>query len=249
MVAERFADVIGAYLREARREHGITLEQVVNAARRHGASWSVSSVQALEAGKASPTLPNLLFVALVIGALTEETISLADLFSKGRLYDLPRFDGQPASREWLMSALSGARVEAPAARDAKQRQRGYEGWPEYVDRVLFDDEVEQAVAARGHAPLTQAEKDSQLDALLEESRDPERGFSDRGGARPGLAVKRAASKLGISPLDLERQAVRLWGRTLEAESRDRAGFESTAQARGRVTRLLVEELRNSLGEG
>jgi len=249
MVAQRFADVIGAYLREARRKNGITLEQVVNAARRHGAGWSVSSVQALEAGKASPTLPNLLFVALVVGELTEETISLADLFSKGRLYDLPRFDGQPASREWLMSALSGARVEAPAARDSKAHQRGYEEWPEYVDRVLFDDEVEQAVAARGYAPLTQAEKDSQLDALLEESRDHERGFSDRRGARPGLAVKRAASKLGISPLDLERQAVRLWGRTLEAESRRRAGFESTAQARGRVTRLLVEELRKSLGEG
>lgn len=56
-------------------------------------------------------------------------------------------------------------------------------------------------------------------------------------------------KLGIGPLEVQQRAVQLWGRSLEAEALTRAGADSTPQARGRVTRVLVEEILESTKEG
>jgi hypothetical protein len=67
---------------------------------------------------------------------------------------------------------------------------------------------------------------------------------------PGsLAEERAAKKLGISTAQLRKLALNLWAHSLEEESSRRAGSDSTPQARGRVTRLLVDELRVFAGEG
>ncbi|MEJ1089408.1 hypothetical protein WDU99_13895 [Microbacterium sp. Mu-80] len=56
----------------------------------------------------------------------------------------------------------------------------------------------------------------------------------------------SAKKLGVQPLLLQQHAVRLWGRSLETEALRRAGEGSTPQGRGRVTRILVDEIRASI---
>lgn len=112
---------------------------------------------------------------------------------------------------------------------------------------MLEDEIQSRLSARGAHPLTPAERDGQFEAMLEESQDPERHQS-RANATPSLAVRRAAKKLGIAALEVERRAVTLWGQRFDSELWSRAGRESSPQARGRVTRILVEEIRASLGE-
>lgn len=63
------------------------------------------------------------------------------------------------------------------------------------------------------------------------------------GPPASLAVKRAAQKVGIAPTEFLDWADRLWGRSLEDEAARRAGPESTPQARGLVTRRLVDAVR------
>jgi hypothetical protein len=72
------------------------------------------------------------------------------------------------------------------------------------------------------------------------------GGADEG--EPSLAEQRASKRLGITPERLQRWAERLWGHALDAEAARRAGDDSTPQARGRVTRILVQEVRNAIDE-
>lgn len=65
------------------------------------------------------------------------------------------------------------------------------------------------------------------------------------GAPPTLAEQRAAKKLGITATELQMQAMELWGFSLEQESGRRAGPGSSPQARGRVTRVLLDEMREA----
>ena len=67
-----------------------------------------------------------------------------------------------------------------------------------------------------------------------------------GGQPASLAEQRAAHKLGIDAPRLQRLALELWQKPLEDEARRRAGEGSTPQARGRVTRLLLDEIRQHL---
>lgn len=65
----------------------------------------------------------------------------------------------------------------------------------------------------------------------------------------GLADRRAAERLGVSLGQLVGLSLRLWGRLLSQESIARAGLDTSAQKRGRVTRELVAELESQAGDG
>lgn len=71
------------------------------------------------------------------------------------------------------------------------------------------------------------------------------GLSDE----PTLAETRAAAKLGIPVEEVWNYALKLWQVPLDQESKRRAGDNASPQARGRVTRLLVEEIRQEIDEG
>lgn len=93
----------------------------------------------------------------------------------------------------------------------------------WVELVLSGHAVELADADLGHALLIET--------------DP----------TASLAEQRAAQKLGIPARELQQRAADLWGHPLETEALSRAGTDSTPQARGRVTRLLIDELRDETG--
>ncbi|GAA4705867.1 hypothetical protein GCM10025781_26500 [Kocuria gwangalliensis] len=77
---------------------------------------------------------------------------------------------------------------------------------------------------------------------------PEPDWDEDDAYPPSLAEQRAAKKLEIDPAELRHWASELWGRGLEDESARRAGPDSSPQARGRVTRLLVDEIRTAIEE-
>lgn len=68
------------------------------------------------------------------------------------------------------------------------------------------------------------------------------GGAEGGPVLASLAETRAAEKLGIDVAQLREIAFELWGQTLEAEVRERAGGDSTPQARGRVSRKLLPRI-------
>lgn len=216
------------------------MDSVATAGREFGASWSLSSVQAIEAGKAAPTLPTLLTLALVLGRLSGEPVRLADLMSEADLIDRP-FVGrpdQPVRRTWLERVLSGVPVELHAVDFVHVVDRG---------RGNESDDVETA-ALTSKGPLDSRQRREQVDALWEAMNEPPDADSGRSSVpkRYSLAESRAAKKLGVQPLLLQQHAAKLWGHSLEVEALRRAGEDSTPQGRGRVTRILVDEIRASL---
>ena len=243
MQTTTFAAAVGEFLRAYRQEHGIKLESIAQLGREFGATWSLSSVQSIESGRAAPTLPTLLTLALVLGRLSGEPLRLSDLIGPAEALDRP-FIGtpdQPVLRPWVERVLSGGKVELSDT-DYKhfQENRALDG----------DEDVEQSAVQRSNGPLTGEERHAHVDALWDAMNVPPAPSEHRNSrsARASLAESRAAKKLGVGPLEVQRLAIGLWGRLLEAEAISRAGDDSTPQARGRVTRVLVDELRNSMKE-
>lgn len=240
METETYANAVGRFLRDYRQLHGITLDAVAQLGREFGATWSLSSVQAIEGGRAAPTLPTLLTLALVLGRLSGEPLKLTDLLGSAKALDRPYVDrpDQPFLRSWVERALCGDTVELKDA----DYHHVYEG-PEEV----WDEDTEREVMARMKQPSTAEDEGNLVAGIRDEMLEPPEPAEYRSPRRPGvsLAESRAAKKLGIRPLELQQRAIRLWRRSLEAETFSRAGMDSTPQARGRVTRLLVEELQES----
>lgn len=243
MEAKTYADAVGAFVRAYRKQHGITLDSIAQLGRDFGATWSLSSVQAIEGGKAAPTLPTLLTLALVLGRLSGEPLRLADLLGSAEVLDRPYVDApdQPVLASWAKRALSGCQIELTDADYVHVRERaaGDE-----------DDELDRAIAQRGSGPMTAEERLAHVDALWDAMNEPPEPGVHRNPRRPraSLAESRAAKRLGIRPLEIQQRAIQLWGRSLETEALSRAGADSTPQSRGRVTRVLVDEIRESMQE-
>lgn len=241
---ETIAAAVGAFVSQVRREHGLTLDQIARAARSYGASWSASSVSNIERGQASLTLPTLLLLALALGDLLEQPLTLSALLGDVEVLTLVSGGQYPVERSWVDGVLKGAEVTRSSVGrvDAEDDQEADEE---------FEAEVLLNTRERRGREATRAERDDQVAQLLDQSQMPPESASRNPskGDAGSLAEERAAKKLGISIAQLRRLAVDLWARSLEEESSRRAGRDSTPQARGRVSRVLVDEIRESLKEG
>jgi transcriptional regulator with XRE-family HTH domain len=235
-------NAVGTYVSNVRREHGITLDQIAHAGRSYGASWSASSVSNIERGQASLTLPSLILLALALGDLLGRPLELSSLLGEAHVIELAPGTERPVERSWIDSVLAGAPV-------AFRHGQGRDDEDGEIDEELEDEVLNRMREARGRE-MTGAEKDSHLAQLLDQSQTPpERSRSSSARDRAGtLAEERAAKKLGVTLARLQRLSEEAWGRSLEDEALRRAGRDSSPQARGRVTRLLVEEIRESMKE-
>lgn len=260
MTAMTYSRAVGLFVRKYRIEHQITLETIARHGRVLGARWSVSSIQAIESGRAAPTLPTLLTLGLVLGDLTGRRLTLLDLLGDAETFGQPPLSrrNQPVGRSFVARALKGKPLEL---RETDFDHPIEHNWSGQGPEPLPGEETSESRSLDGSGPITgtpplrPSERSGQLDALLEDSQLPpepdwnqdETVVSDV--LPPSLAERRAARRLGIEATQLQRLADRLWGRSIEEESARRAGEGSTSQARGRVTRLLVAELQQTLKEG
>lgn len=238
---------VATFVSRVRREHGLTLDQIAGAARSYGASWSASSVSNIERGQASLTLPTLLFLALALGSLMGRPVTLSNLLGDADVLTLLRDDRHPVKRSWVDGVLNGAAVtlEREERTDAPDAESDHG-----IDEELEEEVLRRMRELRGRE-MTPAEKSGMVAQLLEQSQMPPEssGRTLNKGDAGSLAEERAAKKLGISIARLRQLALDLWARPLEEESFRRVGPGSTPQARGRVTRVLVEEIRESMKEG
>ncbi|WP_438353694.1 helix-turn-helix domain-containing protein [Microbacterium sp. CJ88] len=66
--------------------------------------------------------------------------------------------------------------------------------------------------------------------------------------QPTLAETRAAKRLGVRPRQVALWSHMLWGWHLDDEARSRADDDSSAQERGHISRLLVEQIAAKIEE-
>ncbi|MDN6458176.1 MAG: helix-turn-helix domain-containing protein [Bifidobacterium crudilactis] len=246
-LTQTIPSAVGDTLSSVRREHGLTLDQIAYAARNHGASWSASSVSNIERGQASLTLQNLILLALAINDLTAQQLSLADLLGGSELLVLGGETASAVSRSWIDDVLKGAVVRrCPYDSDDSPATGAF---MEERNQAL-EEEVDRLMDERGSGHLSDDEMRAAVDQHLEDSLMPPEPRmplrSDRTVAG-SLAEARAAKKLGISVAALREAAIDLWARPLEEESSRRAGPGSSPQARGRITRTLIDEIRRREG--
>ncbi|MGO3148282.1 MAG: helix-turn-helix domain-containing protein [Leucobacter sp.] len=228
-----FSSAAGSYLARTRKVLNLTLDQVAQAGRLYGAPWTATSVRNIEIGQASLTLPTLLVLALALGHIQGRPISLTDLFGHADTLQLTEGEnGIAVSHDWLVNVLGKERLTYDLNPD-----QSFSTVP--VDGESLKARVRRLELERNKYRVSGREIPKELEeaffiALTDAQRERP--------TPPTLAEERAARKLSISPSDVQRYAERLWGRPLEEESAARAGEGSTPQARGRVTRILVEEI-------
>lgn len=214
---------VGRFLARCRRDHGLTLDQIAQAAREYGASWSPSSVRNIERGEASLPVPTLIMLTLAINDLTHQNLRLADLLGDMQKISLTP-EARPLRRSWFDAVLTGKSLTL--------------GADDYADGGPQDEE-----SASPHSEPSVEEQwqdireKERIDALSEEADLP---FSV-----PTVAERRGAKKLSMEPGELQAWARRLWNRPLEVESLRRAGTDSSPQRRGRMTRFLLDEIEEA----
>src|SRR5699024_7040055 len=107
-----FQEAVGQTLRQLRRKHKLTLDQIAHAGRELGATWSASSVSNIEKGVARPTLPSLFFLIASINSLTGMRMSLLDLIGDepSVLLNNNNDEDSAVTRQWLEDILGTAPV-------------------------------------------------------------------------------------------------------------------------------------------
>ena len=221
----QICELLGTWLSDYRIDHGLTLSQIADAARKYGANWRATNIARMEAGGNSiDALPTLLILFAALNDLTGDNLKLSTPFTMemqaakegmvdpylalnddylADLYDvhLSLLDNPVGLT--CISALTTGGVD-------KKRPRycfaGYDhGTP------VFD-----AMAA--HYPPTSAER--------------------------RLAIRLSKKHEDLAANDLAVAAVCdvLYGHSLDEEAAKRAGEGATPQKRGRVTRVLAGEI-------
>lgn len=260
MEAMTYSRAVGLFVHKYRIEHRITLETIARHGRVLGARWSVSSIQAIESGRAAPTLPTMLTLGLVLGDLTGRRLTLLELLGDAETFSQPLLSrrNQPVGRSFVARALMGKPLELRETDFDHPVEHNWSGqapepWP--GEETSESRSLDCSGFTTDTPPIRHSERSGQLDALLEDSQVPPEPDWDQDetvvsdALPPSLAERRAAKRLGMEATQLQRLADRLWGRSMEDESARRAGEGSTSQARGRVTRLLVAEMQQTLEEG
>ena len=212
MTSRTIDAIVGAHLRDFRANWGYSYTQIADAARVFGARWGSSGVRAIERGEAALTLDKLIVLALTTRKLTGEAVTLANLVATDTAIDI-----------------------------GDKRSPGMTVEPAWLLDVLQGSEIIPPM--RGNEVSFHAASGT---FRLSESRQGDDPSADMGSGFevviPTSAEQRVAAKLDISPMALSWAARYLWKRSLDEEARQRAGEAATPQARGRVTRILTQEL-------
>jgi hypothetical protein len=212
--AMTLSEVAGQSARSIRLGARITLEQVAQAARHYGLKWPAAKVNDFEAGRVAASLATLYTLAVALTDVTEQPVTLADLFTtQGRVAINERLTVDVSK---VAAALSGAPVEATISELTGERERakaaaaewqaGQDSWPPALQRV-----------SRGR-----------YRAILAE-------FSD--------SDARLARSLGVDRSTAAAAMAVVWGKTFVARRDELAGPDANAQKRGRIARELKARLQ------
>lgn len=216
--------IIGRNLTALRHEHSLSQDDVAGAARLFGLRWNSARVSRMERGDSSMSVETLLVLCVVMGELTRGAVNPVDLVQTESAVRLaPSATLPPEGLDHLMRSDWFGPVsfftEESQSRASEQSQELLDLWAAY-DAIIESSPV----------PMTE------LDALLEQRR------------HWSLTDERNARKLDLTDAQFLVWCYHLWGRLMSQETDLRAPEGATAQKRGRITRELLDELRQRIAE-
>lgn len=218
--AADLAAVVGENARRIRTEAGATLDDVAVAARGHGLrGWGGGRVSDLEHGRVSPTVPTLVALALALGDIRREPLTLAELVEHQGAVEI---NGSLAVRGAVLVRFLGGQPVRLTKRDVP---------------ALAEIKAAEIAASmrRFTAELPPSLRGVSLATAVAVQN------------RSGEAEQRIAKALGVSLLTVAAASAHLYRGATASEERDRrAGGDATAQKRGRIARDIRTELKAAL---
>lgn len=223
MNPQRIQEVVGANLRDIREQFGITLSDVARGARDFGTPWSTGRVGDLESARGAVTVEAVIVLALTLSELSQHEIS-------------------PTA---LLTPEGAVRIGGKASGDVPPLDLTAEAFRAVINGQKFSISV---------GDMTEEGQDRARDAMLSGIHRSTAVFGP--GVTAGqirearkawsLADERAARKLGLGKETFMGQCIRVWGHLLSVEVEARSDPEDSPQKRGRVTRVLMDELQRSI---
>lgn len=213
---------VGENVRRIRAERGIAADELAMELKSVGLNWNANRVYELERGNKTVSIPELIALAYSFSALNSP-VKLSDLFE----------GEEPILLNEKMSITTSHMKEIFEGAPLGQ---GLKDWP--MRRRQFMEATESV------SPLS-------AEALMELGRFNEGGVNADSAASAytsiGLAELKAAKALGLTMAELIGACLAIWGRTLTSE-RDSRAEGLRGQAKGHVTRELLDELREHIGK-
>ena len=267
-------EVIGSFLKGYRKVHGYTLEQIASASHRYETGWSAATILSMEKGGSKvDSLPNVLLLVQTLNDIANndgdeayvrrnltigDALALGGDFARGeyrtlRMYEdedgfnclLPIAGPDPSpyqTEDTLVYLTENFGVQEGALSDAfNDVEVNLPEWGE-----SFTEELSHKLTAReerserlGGGIAAHYGKDY-WDLVGEVLND---------GCNSTMSEKRATEKLGMDDsLYFNVICLAKYGRRLNEEVAARVGKDANQQKRGRMTRKIVEEVRETLGK-
>ncbi|MCK6083219.1 hypothetical protein KZX32_06920 [Corynebacterium kefirresidentii] len=219
-------ELVGQNLHRLRYRFSLT--EFVGVAREYGATWSTSSISAIERGNANVTLEGLGLIQVTLSELLNRPVQLNELLG----FD-PSYNPNEHWDEWDEETQTGI----------NHNEEDYWGADKLVQWTNNQFIYVSDVVAWINNPTPDI-----LQAGFERAKELLR----LAGKLPPVVTpgeERLAAKLGISAEQLQDWAQQLWGEAIEARRDRLAGEGASPQKRGRVSGKLLDELRQAQEEG
>ena len=219
-MSKPLSDLIGTHTKRLRHLAGATQEEVATAGRALGLGWSLSSISAVEGGNFRATVETVTALQLVLSSLLPDRprgVALADLLG----FDAqdPRTDSLVQLTPRLQTTVSDLlrlwSGQLPPA-DFLDHSQTAEAWTSWTADGPPDDASPQA--------WSRFAKSVQADPI-------------------SSAEERLARKIDLTGPEIRQRALRLWGHSVIQERDARAGVDASSQARGQVSRVLLQQLQ------
>lgn len=225
-------DIVARNVRRLRITLGLSQEELTDLLGRYGLNWAPTAVPSLEAGKRQLDLGELVLVCAALDARP------VDLLEGEGVVELA--GSTEARLDRLRAILAGDR---PKLRPGEQDFRPSDPAQSVVDALAEEPDPRWGTWW------------SQLKGYAGSAEDPRCRFHIQASlATGGSAERHAAPVLGVRPIDVSVASYGLWGQSLTKQREAVLGSggkqavpSRTLQARrGRVTRLLIQELRRHM---
>lgn len=220
-MADSIPVVLGRNVRAIRERHGLTMADVAKEVRSYGVKWSTGRLTQVEHGEGAATIQLLLVLALTLSDLTEEEVTPERLLTTDN--DVQLSPDQELTGEAFTDVFAG-RTTTLLVHDVPG---GVQEASEVVQRVI--------------------DTNSALGDIL--GGDVTFGVIREANEARTLADERAARKLGLTDTELLAWSLQLWGKMMSAEVEERAEPGASPQKKGRITRQLMDEMREAVNRG
>ena len=266
----RMNEIVGEWLQDYRAEHGLTLDQIADASHRYGTNWGNVNVSRMEKGGGkADALPTLMILLATLNDLTGDGLTMADVFID--YAGTVNIGDYATSYENVASALQGEVVSFHNAHADMLKQLFEEAeqdraqllaeYPECGDYLKEERERNMDALTFGRQHVISEEcppmfdvSDDRMQIRIVANHLPtaaearlERRMLDDGGLLSDLVAEERIDDdyfFYEAPAGLAIAAICdvLYGHSLDEEAAKRAGDGATPQKRGRVTRVLADEI-------